>query len=169
MFYFFRFFYQKYLQNQKSVLPLHSQSGRKLPQKRGNSSVGRAQPCQGWGREFESRFPLTRSFLKDLFCLARVRNTKQTVLYITGYAKSFCFCGMAKDTKHPARVPKRGTWVRYLKEYTTESYKKNDLLPTAVMSRVYLLPYAIRLPASTSTVRNVGGRARCCPYRATRI
>ena len=25
---------------------------------RGNSSVGRAQPCQGWGREFESRFPL---------------------------------------------------------------------------------------------------------------
>ena len=22
------------------------------------SSVGRAQPCQGWGREFESRFPL---------------------------------------------------------------------------------------------------------------
>ena len=26
--------------------------------KRGNSSVGRAQPCQGWGREFESRFPL---------------------------------------------------------------------------------------------------------------
>ena len=24
----------------------------------GNSSVGRAQPCQGWGREFESLFPL---------------------------------------------------------------------------------------------------------------
>ncbi len=24
----------------------------------GNSSVGRAQPCQGWGRELESRFPL---------------------------------------------------------------------------------------------------------------
>ena len=28
------------------------------PLKRGNSSVGRAQPCQGWGREFEPRFPL---------------------------------------------------------------------------------------------------------------
>ena len=26
----------------------------------GNSSVGRAQPCQGWGREFESRFPLVQ-------------------------------------------------------------------------------------------------------------
>src|SRR5689334_3845573 len=26
---------------------------------RGNSSVGRAQPCQGWGRGFESRFPLS--------------------------------------------------------------------------------------------------------------
>ncbi len=29
-----------------------------MPHKCGNSSVGRAQPCQGWGREFESRFPL---------------------------------------------------------------------------------------------------------------
>ena len=28
----------------------------------GNSSVGRAQPCQGWGRGSESRFPL---FLLD--------------------------------------------------------------------------------------------------------
>src|SRR5947208_16997729 len=28
---------------------------------RGNSSVGRAQPCQGWGRGFESRFPLWHS------------------------------------------------------------------------------------------------------------
>ena len=28
---------------------------------RGNSSVGRAQPCQGWGRGFESRFPLESS------------------------------------------------------------------------------------------------------------
>ena len=25
---------------------------------RENSSVGRAQPCQGWGRGFESRFSL---------------------------------------------------------------------------------------------------------------
>ena len=29
---------------------------------RGNSSVGRAQPCQGWGRESESRFPLKKEF-----------------------------------------------------------------------------------------------------------
>jgi len=28
------------------------------PSLRGNSSVGRARPCQGRGREFESRFPL---------------------------------------------------------------------------------------------------------------
>src|SRR5690606_40907921 len=27
----------------------------------GNSSVGRARPCQGRGREFESRFPLQNS------------------------------------------------------------------------------------------------------------
>ena len=29
-------------------------------QKRGSSSVGRAQPCQGWGREFEPRLPLQK-------------------------------------------------------------------------------------------------------------
>ena len=26
-----------------------------------NSSVGRAQPCQGWGRGFESRFSLKKN------------------------------------------------------------------------------------------------------------
>ncbi len=31
----------------------------------GNSSVGRAQPCQGWGREFESRFPLQIFYTSD--------------------------------------------------------------------------------------------------------
>ena len=38
-----------------------------------NSSVGRAQPCQGWGREFESRFSLNRQG--------------------TSERKSFCFSG----------------------------------------------------------------------------
>ena len=33
----------------------------------GNSSVGRAQPCQGWGREFEPRFPLLRTAFGCLF------------------------------------------------------------------------------------------------------
>ena len=35
----------------------------------GNSSVGRAQPCQGWGREFESRFPLQDFYYMDLIFL----------------------------------------------------------------------------------------------------
>ena len=37
------------------------QESRKILQAKfcGNSSVGRARPCQGRGREFESRFPLT--------------------------------------------------------------------------------------------------------------
>ena len=37
----------------------HAGSSPVLGTKCGNSSVGRAQPCQGWGREFESRFPLS--------------------------------------------------------------------------------------------------------------
>ena len=44
------------------MLPIFALANRKRPAKFmkycGNSSVGRAQPCQGWGREFESRFPL---------------------------------------------------------------------------------------------------------------
>ena len=37
----------------------------------GNSSVGRAQPCQGWGRGFESRFPLAdkESGISRFFCI----------------------------------------------------------------------------------------------------
>ena len=48
----------------------------------GNSSVGRAQPCQGWGREFESRFPLKIRWLAKcqpffIFCkLTRTSNPK---------------------------------------------------------------------------------------------
>ena len=36
-------------------VPLQSQT-----EKCGSSSVGRAQPCQGWGREFEPRLPLQK-------------------------------------------------------------------------------------------------------------
>ncbi len=44
----------------------------------GNSSVGRAQPCQGWGREFESRFPLQifKTFQRDASELLRQAETK---------------------------------------------------------------------------------------------
>ena len=41
----------------------------------GNSSVGRAQPCQGWGRGSESRFPLQRG-------PERNPDRKQKALYI---------------------------------------------------------------------------------------
>ena len=45
-------------------LYLHHQNERAISsKKRESSSVGRAQPCQGWGREFESRLSL-KSLLK---------------------------------------------------------------------------------------------------------
>ena len=49
----------KILEEIRFLLPLHSQW--ETIRSCGNSSVGRAQPCQGWGREFESRFPLSES------------------------------------------------------------------------------------------------------------
>ena len=69
--------------------------------KRGNSSVGRAQPCQGWGREFEPRFPLLRTAFAVFFCLYMVvssvgrvqpcpKKDKEIVLLVnTGVASSF--------------------------------------------------------------------------------
>ena len=57
-----KFFAGKVCLNPNKLLYLHSRKGlvrlRTKPCNCGNSSVGRAQPCQGWGREFESRFPL---------------------------------------------------------------------------------------------------------------
>ena len=39
----------------------------------GNSSVGRARPCQGRGREFESRFPLKMKPIKFGFFLQKTQ------------------------------------------------------------------------------------------------
>ncbi len=48
-----------YLCTAKTEKPLRQESLERLPlENRENSSVGRAQPCQGWGRGFESRFSL---------------------------------------------------------------------------------------------------------------
>ena len=55
---FFRKKLQKSLEVIKKCLPLHSQT--KRTGNCGSSSVGRAQPCQGWGREFEPRLPLQK-------------------------------------------------------------------------------------------------------------
>ena len=39
----------------------------------------------------ESRFPLTRSFSEGLFCWARLRDAKQTILYINDMRDRFVF------------------------------------------------------------------------------
>ena len=51
----------------------------------GNSSVGRAQPCQGWGREFESRFPLKEPLRK--------KATRSKKPYVSMICKVFSFLG----------------------------------------------------------------------------
>ncbi len=38
-----------------------------------NSSVGRAQPCQGWGRGFESRFSLSFFKIHFFVCTPLIR------------------------------------------------------------------------------------------------
>ena len=57
----------------------------------GNSSVGRARPCQGRGREFESRLPL--SFLKraeQTFCFVFLRNPSAVILIYYSTRKRAC-------------------------------------------------------------------------------
>ena len=56
---------KKFVESEKSItfatafreMPLRPERKKAL-MTGGNSSVGRAQPCQGWGRGSESRFPL---------------------------------------------------------------------------------------------------------------
>ena len=62
----------------------------------GNSSVGRAQPCQGWGREFESRFPLNG------------RSSPNGLLFL--------LCKMKTRTKRPRVAPSRGWGVNIDRE-----------------------------------------------------
>ena len=66
--------------------------GCNVQNKCGNSSVGRAQPCQGWGREFESRFPL------------KMRKTASGCL--------FSFCTRA-NYGSPEATPLRGWGCKY--------------------------------------------------------
>ena len=73
----------------------------------GNSSVGRAQPCQGWGRGSESRFPLQHSeasvseafvvyarfvfFSAYYFCSLKYSLSGTSILLLSGRENTNCF------------------------------------------------------------------------------
>ena len=70
----------------------------------GNSSVGRAQPCQGWGRGFESRFPLTdlKSGNTRFFCIrVNIVYRPDGGMVDTKDLKSFGHCGCAGSSPAP--------------------------------------------------------------------
>ena len=79
-------------------------------QVRGNSSVGRAQPCQGWGREFESRFPLqfvrrgrrgNRGGVSPFYCIDAMRRVWAG--WQSGYAAA-CKAVYAGSIPTPASI-----------------------------------------------------------------
>ena len=77
----------------------------------GNSSVGRAQPCQGWGRGFESRFPL---WIDDGGAQAppfRVRFVRRAGMAKLADARDLKSC-VRKDIRVRAPVPALGTSQR---------------------------------------------------------
>ena len=53
----------------------------------GNSSVGRAQPCQGWGRGSESRFPLLN---RDKYLLNRSELTALVAELVDAHVSGAC-------------------------------------------------------------------------------
>ena len=91
---FFAFFFKNIWSCQKKAVLLHplSEMMEFLPLERtkasdllessfkrkfcGNSSVGRARPCQGRGREFESRFPLL------FFCRSTKKGPRNNRIFI---------------------------------------------------------------------------------------
>ena len=72
----------------------------------GNSSVGRAQPCQGWGREFESRFPLSDEsshfdWIRLLFCADFRRFLFPVLLFLHSACRSAKECVfLSKSIRH---------------------------------------------------------------------
>ena len=66
---------------------------------RGNSSVGRAQPCQGWGREFESRFPLQESAEMLTFFLKTLPD--EVSIYSVVLFRRRLFCLYIGSTENP--------------------------------------------------------------------
>ncbi len=66
----------------------------------GNSSVGRARPCQGRGREFESRFPLQSLFKFNLFPPK-----------LTNPVSQYNHCHI-QLVEHDPRLPRLGSRVR---------------------------------------------------------
>ena len=66
----------------------------------GNSSVGRARPCQGRGREFESRFPLQSLFKFSIFP-PKLTNS------VSPYNRSHI-----QLVEHDPRLPRLGSRVR---------------------------------------------------------
>jgi hypothetical protein len=65
-----------------------------------SSSVGRAQPCQGWGREFESRLPLKSQQSVEI----GLKSARMVELVDTPDLKS-CAC-MGVRVQVPLRVRK---------------------------------------------------------------
>src|SRR5574344_1284165 len=88
------FFIEKHCTKQKKLLSLQPLRWKHYSQCE-NSSVGRAQPCQGWGRGFESRFSLTK-----------VARRPGGGMVDTKDLKSFDHCGCAGSS--PALGTKKG-------------------------------------------------------------
>ena len=56
----------------------------------GNSSVGRAQPCQGWGRGSESRFPLDKIVTKESIEGIFLRTNAQVAELVDAHVSGAC-------------------------------------------------------------------------------
>src|SRR5438876_4094627 len=74
------------------------------PTARGNSSVGRAQPCQGWGRGFESRFPLWEVGRLKVGRLERTTFHIPTVQHSNGFSSDAGWSSLVARRAHNPEV-----------------------------------------------------------------
>ena len=64
----------------------------------GNSSVGRAQPCQGWGRQFESGFPLQTGDMEPRLYAGAFLSARRVCLYpLAGWQSGYAAACKAVD------------------------------------------------------------------------
>ena len=83
---FFFIFLEKSLEVMIFCVPLQSQTKR-TRLKCGSSSVGRAQPCQGWGREFEPRLPLQKRSAEMLTLYYENLTRRGTIIFRSSFTK----------------------------------------------------------------------------------
>ena len=130
---------------------------------RGSSSVGRAQPCQGWGREFEPRLPLQ---IQNQGHLRMTLNFEKELRLMKIHPTGFNICQSSLCTR-PAFFfiyPRRGVYplvpAGSFASLTGISSLRSDIPQPKGICAVAMLPCTSLVPAGRALANEKGRKLR---------